>query len=120
MVDRFQLLAIYRALRPLTPSSYRPFSSTAQLNIKKRMPPKKAAAQEKKILLGRPGNNLKIGIVGLFLFASFYAVLVSNFITGLPNVGKSSFFNALSETGKHPEKKIAKTTQIDSPCPIFL
>ncbi|PSR88735.1 hypothetical protein PHLCEN_2v5086 [Hermanssonia centrifuga] len=26
------------------------------------MPPKKAAAQEKKTLLGRPGNNLKIGI----------------------------------------------------------
>ena len=30
------------------------------------MPPKKAPAQEKKTLLGRPGNNLKIGIVGLF------------------------------------------------------
>ncbi|OSC98534.1 cytoplasmic protein [Trametes coccinea BRFM310] len=44
------------------------------------MPPKKAAAAEKKILLGRPGNNLKIGIVGL------------------PNVGKSSFFNVLSKT----------------------
>ncbi|EMD33303.1 hypothetical protein CERSUDRAFT_117926 [Gelatoporia subvermispora B] len=43
------------------------------------MPPKKAA-QEKKALLGRPGNNLKIGIVGL------------------PNVGKSSFFNVLSKT----------------------
>ncbi|KAJ7671665.1 P-loop containing nucleoside triphosphate hydrolase protein [Mycena polygramma] len=43
------------------------------------MPPKKAAV-EKKTLLGRPGNNLKIGIVGV------------------PNVGKSSFFNALSET----------------------
>ncbi|THG99741.1 hypothetical protein EW026_g2665 [Hermanssonia centrifuga] len=44
------------------------------------MPPKKAAAQEKKTLLGRPGNNLKIGIVGM------------------PNVGKSSFFNVLSKT----------------------
>ncbi|KAF8918049.1 P-loop containing nucleoside triphosphate hydrolase protein [Mucidula mucida] len=44
------------------------------------MPPKKAAAAEKKTLLGRPGNNLKIGIVGV------------------PNVGKSSFFNALSNT----------------------
>ncbi|THV02799.1 hypothetical protein K435DRAFT_775283 [Dendrothele bispora CBS 962.96] len=43
------------------------------------MPPKKAVA-EKKTLLGRPGNNLKIGIVGV------------------PNVGKSSFFNALSNT----------------------
>ncbi|GJE85672.1 YchF family ATPase [Phanerochaete sordida] len=44
------------------------------------MPPKKAAAPEKKTLLGRPGNNLKIGIVGL------------------PNVGKSSFFNTLSKS----------------------
>ncbi|TFK19701.1 hypothetical protein FA15DRAFT_689430 [Coprinopsis marcescibilis] len=43
------------------------------------MPPKKVV-QEKKVLLGRPGNNLKIGIVGL------------------PNVGKSSFFNVLSKT----------------------
>ncbi|KAG9018253.1 hypothetical protein FRB90_011759 [Tulasnella sp. 427] len=45
------------------------------------MPPKKAAAgAEKKAVLGRPSNNLKIGIVGL------------------PNVGKSSFFNVLSDT----------------------
>ncbi|KAN0138929.1 P-loop containing nucleoside triphosphate hydrolase protein [Lactarius tabidus] len=44
------------------------------------MPPKKAQVQEKKVLLGRPSNNLKIGIVGL------------------PNVGKSSFFNVLSQT----------------------
>jgi obg-like ATPase 1 len=43
------------------------------------MPPKKEAAPEKKVLLGRPGNNLKIGIVGL------------------PNVGKSSTFNLLSK-----------------------
>jgi obg-like ATPase 1 len=43
------------------------------------MPPKKAEAPEKKILLGRPGNNLKMGIVGL------------------PNVGKSSTFNLLSK-----------------------
>jgi len=44
------------------------------------MPPKKKGEEEKKILLGRPGNNLKIGIVGL------------------PNVGKSSFFNLLTKT----------------------
>ncbi|KDQ59200.1 hypothetical protein JAAARDRAFT_33932 [Jaapia argillacea MUCL 33604] len=44
------------------------------------MPPKKAPVQEKKTLLGRPSNNLKVGIVGL------------------PNVGKSSFFNVLSDT----------------------
>ncbi|TFY62000.1 hypothetical protein EVJ58_g4142 [Rhodofomes roseus] len=44
------------------------------------MPPKKAAAPEKKALLGRPSNNLRIGIVGL------------------PNVGKSSFFNVLTKT----------------------
>ncbi|KAI8819814.1 P-loop containing nucleoside triphosphate hydrolase protein [Fimicolochytrium jonesii] len=43
------------------------------------MPPKKQVAVEKP-LLGRPGNNLKMGIVGL------------------PNVGKSSFFNALTNS----------------------
>jgi obg-like ATPase 1 len=44
------------------------------------MPPKKGGVEEEKrqITLGRPGNNVKIGIVGL------------------PNVGKSSFFNTLS------------------------
>merc|ERR1711981_331958 len=40
---------------------------------KKKMPPKKEVKQEK-ILLGRPGNNLKSGIVGL------------------ANVGKSTLF----------------------------
>ncbi|KAM0749907.1 putative GTP-binding protein [Meredithblackwellia eburnea MCA 4105] len=42
------------------------------------MPPKKSAAPEKKILLGRPSNNLQMGFVGM------------------PNVGKSSLFNAVS------------------------
>jgi obg-like ATPase 1 len=41
------------------------------------MPPKKAVKEEK-ILLGRPGNNLKSGIVGL------------------ANVGKSTFFQAIT------------------------
>ncbi|ODQ63197.1 hypothetical protein NADFUDRAFT_62637 [Nadsonia fulvescens var. elongata DSM 6958] len=41
------------------------------------MPPKKVV-QEKKVLLGRPGNNLKSGIVGL------------------ANVGKSTFFQAIT------------------------
>ncbi|KAI0683394.1 cytoplasmic protein [Cytidiella melzeri] len=77
-------------LRPLSSVLYHPprptphprhFSLSIPSQAKKRnMPPKKAAAAEKKTLLGRPGNNLKIGIVGV------------------PNVGKSSFFNTLSKT----------------------
>ncbi|KAI9928738.1 hypothetical protein ASPWEDRAFT_36507 [Aspergillus wentii DTO 134E9] len=43
------------------------------------MPPKKAAVQEK-VLLGRPGNNLKSGIVGL------------------ANVGKSTLFQAITKS----------------------
>lgn len=43
------------------------------------MPPKKQV-EEKKILLGRPGNNLKAGIVGL------------------ANVGKSTFFQAITKS----------------------
>ncbi|KAK9457470.1 P-loop containing nucleoside triphosphate hydrolase protein [Dipodascopsis uninucleata] len=43
------------------------------------MPPKKAVKEEK-ILLGRPGNNLKSGIVGL------------------ANVGKSTFFQAITKS----------------------
>lgn len=45
----------------------------------KEMAPKKAALVQKP-LLGRPSNNLKMGIVGL------------------PNVGKSSFFNSLTNS----------------------
>jgi len=42
------------------------------------MPPKKQAPPVKKVLLGRPGKSLSMGLVGL------------------PNVGKSSTFNVLS------------------------
>lgn len=43
------------------------------------MPPKKKEVAEEKIRLGRPGNTLKMGIVGL------------------PNVGKSSTFNLMTK-----------------------
>ncbi|KAJ1678898.1 Obg-like ATPase [Spiromyces aspiralis] len=48
------------------------------------MAPKKAVAEEK-LLLGRPSNNLKIGVVGL------------------PNVGKSTFFNAITNSAAAAE-----------------
>jgi len=44
------------------------------------MPPKKNAVPEAKPLIGRVGTNLKVGIVGL------------------PNVGKSTFFNILTKS----------------------
>lgn len=61
------------------PTHLRAFHASPAVD-KKKMPPKKKVVEEKKTILGRPGNNLKIGIVGL------------------PNVGKSSFFNTLSKT----------------------
>ena len=47
-------------------------------NFKLKMPPKKKVEVEKKVILGRASNTLKMGLVGL------------------PNVGKSSTFNVLS------------------------
>jgi len=44
------------------------------------MPPKKKVEEEKPIIVGRLGTNLRCGIVGL------------------PNVGKSTFFNVLTKT----------------------
>ncbi|TMW60613.1 hypothetical protein Poli38472_000655 [Pythium oligandrum] len=46
---------------------------------KDKMPPKKKEEAPPKVYLGRPSNNVKIGIVGL------------------PNVGKSTFFNCMSK-----------------------
>lgn len=49
------------------------------------MPPKASAEPVAKPLLGRPSNNLKMGIVGL------------------PNVGKSTFFNAITNSAARAE-----------------
>lgn len=70
------------ALRVVPRQQFLYFSTSPAANAKrtKKMPPKKKVVEDKKVILGRPGNNLKCGIVGL------------------PNVGKSSFFNTLSKT----------------------
>ena len=111
--DRFRWLSQILSPRPRPPaslhvlfSSYgprRPFSCSPALAAKKRnaMPPKKAAAQEKKTLLGRPGNNLKIGIVGMFQLFHPPHCFPTSHLPGVPNVGKSSFFNTLSKTGQY-------------------
>ncbi|XP_068236243.1 obg-like ATPase 1 isoform X1 [Palaemon carinicauda] len=49
------------------------------------MPPKKPQAPEPRPLIGRVGTNLKVGIVGL------------------PNVGKSTFFNVLTKSQAQAE-----------------
>jgi ribosome biogenesis GTPase A len=58
------------------------FSAIPKAKVK--MPPKKNQIVEKP-LLGRPGNHLKMGIVGL------------------PNVGKSSFFNSITNSAMPSE-----------------
>lgn len=59
----------------------RPFSTARTLLAKPKKAPKgKKGKTEKKVLLGRPSNNLKGGIVGL------------------ANVGKSSFFQAITKS----------------------
>ena len=75
----FFLTGRHRVLVLFSQPNTRLFSSR-----RPKMPPKKPAVQEK-ILLGRPSNNLKIGVVGL------------------PNVGKSSFFNCITQSAAAAE-----------------
>lgn len=60
------------------------------------MPPKKAAKEEK-ILLGRPGNNLKSGIVSAYAFSLNFSGLLTRLQVGLANVGKSTLFQAITK-----------------------
>ncbi|KAH8555827.1 GTP-binding protein YchF [Umbelopsis sp. PMI_123] len=56
----------------------RSFQTSSVCAAKKKK--QKAAESEEKLLLGRPSNNLRIGVVGM------------------PNIGKSSLFNALTSS----------------------
>lgn len=56
------------------------FSLSLFLSVFLRMAPKKIEEPERKPLIGRVGTNLKVGIVGI------------------PNVGKSTFFNVLTKS----------------------
>jgi hypothetical protein len=67
MRNRLAVLAHSRWSGCSSPPSTRRTFFVSLTALKKRMPPKKAPVQEKKVLLGRPSNNLKIGIVGAFL-----------------------------------------------------
>ncbi|KAJ2903341.1 hypothetical protein MKZ38_010092 [Zalerion maritima] len=77
----FGIAARAQALRCSTTNTAL-YISTLQIRTyakKKSMPPKKGSKEEEKVLLGRPGNNLKSGIVGL------------------ANVGKSTLFQAITK-----------------------
>lgn len=98
MAIGFRLLLATGAVRPLSlssPSSFRSpvrptlicsdcirlFSTSPSRQAKKRnMPPKKNQEKEKKILLGRPSNNLKIGIVGMPPMSSMSYLFFSHLI----------------------------------------
>lgn len=58
----------------------RPFSSFSFCQAKKEAKKEAKSLVEEKPRLGRPSNNLKIGVVGL------------------PNIGKSTFFNAVTNS----------------------
>ena len=60
------------------------------------MPPKKKVVEEEPPkVLGRMGTNLRIGkcYSTFYLFNHFFSGIV-----GLPNVGKSTFFNVLTKS----------------------
>ena len=60
------------------------------------MPPKKKGEEPKKVMLGRPSNNLKVSHSSQVVTQDMCLWKIG--IVGLPNVGKSSFFNTLSQT----------------------
>lgn len=61
------------------------------------MPPKKAVKEEK-LLLGRPGNSLKSGIVWLDSLPHRSSCITYIYQVGLANVGKSTLFQAITKS----------------------
>jgi hypothetical protein len=64
LLNRVPLTTIRPLLVVVQSAGIHSSSLLAAAKSRKKMPPKKGA-QEEKLLLGRPSNNLKIGVVGL-------------------------------------------------------
>lgn len=97
------------------------FSTTSTLSVKRKMPPKKKTEEVKKVQLGRPGNNLKVGI---FISRAYQGrkkneMLMTILLRSVLSVSPT-LVNHLSST-LCPRRTWAKLpTSLTPPCELFI